>query len=177
VSVQGSTQLYVLSMELTESRFSNLEMMMSTRISLLHSMRKRETSGNLGILCTPLTTLLVDAEIRCLKTLSEAARASGNPQIGINYVTRMQALKAAPSYDVSVEFASSLWAQKEQKLAVDTLKELYTRSEKSAKNGRQELRLAHMLSNLVSTLHSYNFQCFDSFLGHLDVGGQAREAS
>ncbi|RDB20837.1 Serine/threonine-protein kinase TEL1 [Hypsizygus marmoreus] len=104
--------------------FLNLENIMATRISLIRSARQKEERQQIGDLVTPFAQGLKDIEKRCLIRLSEAARAANQVQIALNSVVRAQRLETIPSLSVFEEFASVLWSQKEEKVAVEFLDRL-----------------------------------------------------
>lgn len=55
--------------------------------------------------------------------LAQSARKAGLPQIALNSIVRAQHLQTiiASTFDISLEFASVLWTQHEEKMAVDYL--------------------------------------------------------
>jgi len=121
---------------------------MATRISLVRSVRQREERQRIGTFVTSYVQGLIEIERSCLLRLSEAARASGEIQIALNSVIRAQRLETNPSAEVSEEFANVLWLQKEEKLAVQFLKDLVHRAPLSD-NSKQDLsRKALWLSRL-----------------------------
>ena len=97
---------------------------MATRISLIRAVRQKEERDQIGNIVSPFAQSMRHIETRCLLRLSEAARAAGQVQIALNAVVRSERLEAPATFDVSQEFASVLWLQREQKLAVQYLKEL-----------------------------------------------------
>jgi ataxia telangiectasia mutated family protein len=129
---------------------------MATRISLIQSVKHREQREQIGNIPTPFVTGLTDIEKRCLIRLSEAARSSSHQQVALNSIIRAQQLEKIPSFDISQEFASVLWMQKEQKLAVEFLRDLMLREDPeyarptvdASINGRR----AHLLAQLVRPL-------------------------
>ncbi|GLB41909.1 putative telomere-length maintenance and DNA damage repair [Lyophyllum shimeji] len=104
--------------------FSNLENIMAIRISLIRSARQKAERQQIGTLVGPFTQGLIDIENRCLVQLSKAARASNQVQIALNSVVRAQRLERIPPFAVFEEFASVLWCQKEEKMAVEFLDRL-----------------------------------------------------
>ncbi|KAF8074865.1 hypothetical protein FPV67DRAFT_1475236, partial [Lyophyllum atratum] len=104
--------------------FSNLENIMATRISLVRAARQKEQRQQIGTLVGPLTQGLIDVENQCLVRLSKAARAANQAQIALNSIVRAQKLERIPSFAVFEEFASVLWCQKEEKMAVEFLDRL-----------------------------------------------------
>lgn len=99
---------------------------MATRITLIRSARQREEREQIGNMIAPFSMGLISIEKRCLVRLSQAARDYNYLQVALNSIVRAQKLEQAASFDVSQEFASVLWSQKEQKLAVQFLKDLIT---------------------------------------------------
>jgi ataxia telangiectasia mutated family protein len=97
---------------------------MATRISLIRSVRRKEERQQIGAMVSPFCQCLVDVEKQCLIKLSQAAREAQQIQIALNSVIRAQKLERAPSLEVSVEFASVLRLHKEEKLAIQFLKDL-----------------------------------------------------
>ncbi|KAJ3512128.1 hypothetical protein NLJ89_g3702 [Agrocybe chaxingu] len=127
--------------------FFVLESIMATRISLIRSIRQREERQQLGSLTTPFLRDLIDVEKRCLLRLSEAARLSGQVQVALNSVVRAQRLCNEHSWDVSEEFASVLWLQKEERPAVQFLQDILRRTP-ADENSLQLSRRALVLSRL-----------------------------
>jgi serine-protein kinase ATM len=124
---------------------------MATRISLIRSVRQKEERNQIGDLITPFTQRLVDVEKYCLVQLSEAARDAHQIQIALNSIVRAQRLEKTASFEVSQEFASVLWLQKEEKLAVQFMKELVGRDDKNvpATDRIDNTRKAMLLARLV----------------------------
>ncbi|KAJ6610217.1 hypothetical protein B0H10DRAFT_2438144 [Mycena sp. CBHHK59/15] len=104
--------------------FSDFENIMATRISLVRSVRRKEERQQIGTLVSPFAQCLLDVEKQCLIRLSKAARDAQQIQIALNSVIRAQSLEQSPSFGVSEEFASVLRLHKEEKLAVQFLKDL-----------------------------------------------------
>jgi ataxia telangiectasia mutated family protein len=104
--------------------FSDLELIMATRVSLLHSARQKEERQQIGTLVTPLAHGLREIEKRCLVRLSLAARNDNHVQIALNSIMRAQQLCKEPSIDVAEEYASVLWEQKEQGAAIQYLQSI-----------------------------------------------------
>ncbi|KAL0953735.1 hypothetical protein HGRIS_004926 [Hohenbuehelia grisea] len=104
--------------------FSDLETILSTRISIVRSLRHKEERVQMGNLVSPLTRGLIDLEKRALLRLSDAARNARQKQIALNAIIRAQKLEKTSSFEVSQEFASVLWLQEEAKYAVQSLKGL-----------------------------------------------------
>ncbi|KAL4065878.1 hypothetical protein V8B97DRAFT_1932474 [Scleroderma yunnanense] len=108
--------------------FVDLERILATRISLIRSTRQKEEREQIGNLVSPFCRTLVDLEKRCLLRLSVASRESNQLQVALNSVVKAQGLERASSYEVSQEFANVLWLQKEQKLAVQSLRDLQNKT-------------------------------------------------
>ncbi|KAF8659897.1 hypothetical protein AX16_001781 [Volvariella volvacea WC 439] len=104
--------------------FSALENIMATRISLVRSLQQIEKRQQIGSLATQFGQVLTEVEKQCLLRLSSAARDAGQVQIALNSVIRARELESKPSFNVAQEFASVLWLQKEEKPAVQYLKDL-----------------------------------------------------
>ncbi|KXN87389.1 Serine/threonine-protein kinase TEL1 [Leucoagaricus sp. SymC.cos] len=101
--------------------FSDLETIMTTRISLLHSARQKEERKQIGNMATPLSQGLKELEQKCLIRLSQAARAANQVQIALNSIMRAHKLNPYSSTEVSEEFASVLWEKGEQATAIQYL--------------------------------------------------------
>ncbi|KAJ7504364.1 hypothetical protein B0H11DRAFT_513652 [Mycena galericulata] len=105
--------------------FSDFENVMATRISLVRSVRRKEERQQIGTLISTFSQCLLDIEKHCLIRLSRAARDAQQIQIALNSVVRAQRLeRQSPSFEVSEEFASVLRLHKEEKVAVQFLKDL-----------------------------------------------------
>jgi ataxia telangiectasia mutated family protein len=121
---------------------------MATRISLIRSVRQKEEREQIGNLVSPFARALTDIEKSCLLRLSEAARAADQIQIALNSIVRAQRLERTQSFNVSQEFACVLWLQREQKLAVQYLKEIVTHqtiSEDQVSPTKKALLLARLV--------------------------------
>ncbi|KAF9454347.1 hypothetical protein P691DRAFT_788809 [Macrolepiota fuliginosa MF-IS2] len=101
--------------------FSDLENIMTTRVSLLRSARQKEERQQIGNMVTPLVRGLKEAERRCLIRLSQAARDANRVQIALNSVMRAQKLDTQLSVETAEEYANVLWEQKEQQAAIQYL--------------------------------------------------------
>ncbi|KLO07453.1 hypothetical protein SCHPADRAFT_1001651 [Schizopora paradoxa] len=113
--------------------FDDLESILATRISLLRSTRQREQRDQIGTMLSDMSQSLLELEIKCLVQLSEAAREEGETQIALNSITQAQLLDQGELFEISDEFASVLWGQGEQRLAVELLKkELRLRAQVSS---------------------------------------------
>jgi ataxia telangiectasia mutated family protein len=123
---------------------------MATRISLIRSVRQKEQREQIGTLLAPFARDLIEVEKKCLVRLSAAAREANQQQIALNAIVRAQGLEEIPSFEVSQEFARVLWLQKEQKLAVQFLKDLISRTDDVSSSGLAEKeRRAILLACLV----------------------------
>ena len=134
---------------------------MATRISLIRSTREKEEREQLGNLISPFAQRLVEFEKKSLILLSEAARGAHDLQVALNSIVRAQKLEVHATSIVSQEFANVLWLHKEQKLAVQFLKDL-TMSSKLDIDGlalEEKLKNAVLLARLVrltsSTTHDF----------------------
>ncbi|KAH7890803.1 hypothetical protein F5I97DRAFT_1975119 [Phlebopus sp. FC_14] len=108
----------------SEFEFSDLERILVTRISLIRSVRQKEERERIGEMLSPFAITLLELEKRCLVRLSVAARESNQLQVALNSIVKAQRLGGSSAYEVSQEFANVLWVLKEQKLAVQFLKDL-----------------------------------------------------
>jgi hypothetical protein len=153
------------------ARFSDLESIMATRISLIRSVRQKEQRGQIGTLMAPFARGLIEVEKQCLIRLSAAARDSNQMQIALNSIVRAQGLECSPTFEVSQEFASVLWLQREQKLAVQFLKDLVGRDSHAALSDlTQKANKAPLLARLVRVefkiLKLASDVCFRRVRGH-----------
>jgi ataxia telangiectasia mutated family protein len=130
---------------------------MATRISLIRSVRQKEERNQIGNLIAPFTQSLIDVEKHCLVRLSEAARDAHQIQIALNSIVRAQRLEKTASFEVSQEFASVLWLQKEEKLAVQFMKDLVGRDDSNIPdtdrigNPRKAMLLARLVNFIFLT--------------------------
>ncbi|KIY63461.1 hypothetical protein CYLTODRAFT_493892 [Cylindrobasidium torrendii FP15055 ss-10] len=108
--------------------FSLAESIMATRLSILKSVQRREDSCKIGNMSTPFSVTLSDLEQQSLLAISRLARSEGQHQVALNAVIRAQSLGTSASFEVDDEFASVLWAQKEERRAIDHLIQLRDRS-------------------------------------------------
>ncbi|EJD46611.1 hypothetical protein AURDEDRAFT_184314 [Auricularia subglabra TFB-10046 SS5] len=107
--------------------FQDLETILATRMSLLRSVLHREQRDQIGDAPTLFAQCLLGLETRCLIRVSEASRQSRHTQIALNAIVRAQQLEKSHrhlSFDVAQEFSSVLWMQKEQKVAIEYLRDL-----------------------------------------------------
>jgi ataxia telangiectasia mutated family protein len=154
------------------NRFTDLEQILATRISLVRSVRQKEERKQIGSFVTPFVRGLVGLEKNCLVRLSIAARKSNQLQVALNSIVKAQQLEKNVSFEVAREFANVLWLQKEQKLAVQYLKELVNREELGA-DGAVEKALS--LARLVRLFFSVVIQVAHSVTGRLDLRGMSRK--
>jgi len=108
----------------THTHFLDLEPIMATRISLLHSVRQKEERQQIGNMTTSFTNDLKELEKRCLIRLSQAARGANQVQIALNSIMRAHKLYPQSSPEVSEEFANVLWEQGEQAIAIQYLQKV-----------------------------------------------------
>ncbi|KAH9888765.1 hypothetical protein C8Q73DRAFT_708136 [Cubamyces lactineus] len=106
--------------------FSDIEAILTTRVSLVRSIRQKEQRDQIGDLRSLFCESLLDLERRSLLCLSERARDASEAQISLNSVVQAQNLERNPSSAVSREFANVLWLMKEPKLAIKSLGALTT---------------------------------------------------
>ncbi|KAJ3839321.1 hypothetical protein F5878DRAFT_130270 [Lentinula raphanica] len=105
-------------------RFDDVESIMATRLSLIKSARRKEQRDQIGNMLSPFSHLLLDVENQCLLHLSQAARETRQHQIALNSVIQARSLEGISPHRVKEEFASVLWSHKEEKHAVEYLKDL-----------------------------------------------------
>ncbi|KIJ65638.1 hypothetical protein HYDPIDRAFT_167269 [Hydnomerulius pinastri MD-312] len=129
----------------SEFEFHDLERILATRVSLIRSVRRKEERDRIGDMITSFNSSLLELEKRCLVRLSVAARKSNQLQVALNSIVKAQRLEGAATYEVSQEFSNVLWLQKEQKLAVQSLKDLLDRHS-SAASTSPELAIEQALS-------------------------------
>jgi ataxia telangiectasia mutated family protein len=160
-------------------RFSDFENIMATRVSLIRSVRQKEERDQIGNLLSPFARGLIDVEKQCLLRLSEAARDAHQHQIALNSIVRAQRLERTTSFEVSQEFASVLWLQGEERLAVQFLKELLNKAEVGMPT-QDKTRSALLLARLVRRLSDTDIITYtNSFraLGHLRLVLKNRQTS
>ena len=128
-----------------------IEAILATRISLIRSVREKEEREQIGNLVTPFVKALIDVEKSCLLSMCKAARESLNLQVALNSIVRAQTLEQQPSSQVSQEYANVLWLHKEQKLAVQFLKDLVVSKPKEIQKLTPDTKLknALLLARLV----------------------------
>lgn len=133
---------------------------MATRISLIRSIRQKEEREQIGTFIAPFARSLIEIEKKCLLRLCEAARDSNQFQIALNSVVRAQRLENTPTFEVSHEFANVLWLQKEQKLAVQFLKELVIPGDAgTSPNLIDQTKKALLLARLVWDISDLQVPC------------------
>jgi ataxia telangiectasia mutated family protein len=127
--------------------FHDLESVMTTRLALIRSVRRKEERQQIGKMETPFMESLTEVEKRCLIRLSEAARHDGQIQIALNAIVRAQRLEHTPSFNVSQEFANVLWLQKEEKPATEYLQALLKHHADVIEPGHKASLLAQLVSS------------------------------
>jgi ataxia telangiectasia mutated family protein len=123
---------------------------MATRMTLLRSARHQLQRDQIGNIMSPAAQCLLDAERDSLLCVAEAAREFHQLQLALNAVTRARALETPPSVAVMQEFSCVLWSLNEQKLAIQSLKQLVSAQEDTQMEPSVQRSL--MLSRLVSNL-------------------------
>ncbi|KAK0202615.1 hypothetical protein DFS33DRAFT_1384994 [Desarmillaria ectypa] len=104
--------------------FRLVESIMATRVSIVRSVRQREERQQMGDMTSDFIQSLREVEKQCLLHLSQVARREQQVQIALNSVIRAETLVKPVTFDVSEEFACVLWAQNEEKRAVEFLRSL-----------------------------------------------------
>lgn len=106
----------------------------------------------LGDSADDTVTDLITAEFKSLMSLGEFAVADDHTQVALNTLNRAQTLTQDDTsrFVLECEFASVLWKQGEQKIAVDLLRRLTDKATKDSQVIRQ--KLPFLLSQLVSSL-------------------------
>ena len=99
----------------------------------------------MGTLQSELTKALLELEMSSLVRLSRAAREARQPQIALNSVVSAMRSTPKPGLEVRTEFANVLWLQKEQKLAIECLREGLSMS-----NDTERVQKALTLAKLVN---------------------------
>jgi ataxia telangiectasia mutated family protein len=117
---------------------------MATRLSLVKSARRKEQRHQIGTMLSPFSQTLLEVEKDCLLRLSQAALEAHQVQVALNSVIRAKNLEKISSPAVIEQFASVLWAHKEEKHAVEYLKDL----RRDAKNP-DPVWLAQLMARLV----------------------------
>ncbi|EAU90455.2 atypical/PIKK/ATM protein kinase [Coprinopsis cinerea okayama7 len=131
--------------------FSDVENIMSVRLSLIRSNRQEEEKTNqIGSIASPFLTALVEIEKRCLILLSRAARDSDQTQIALNAVLQAQKLEKTPSLEVSQEYANVLWSLGEAKIAVKFLSDLLMKPASSSLPAPSKAELYSRLGTWIS---------------------------
>lgn len=127
------------------ARFEHAERILSTRISLLRSIRRAEQADRIGDLASDLYGQATGAEKACLLRLSSSARHAGHLQLSLNAVTLAHKLVEAHEdvHDVEEELANVLWAQGEHVPAITLLKTV-----KGATSGKQAILTARLVNRL-----------------------------
>jgi serine-protein kinase ATM len=97
---------------------------MSTRMALLRSARSRIQRDQIGTLIPPNVQKYLDAERKTLLQIAAGARESHHLQIALNAVIRAQSLEPHVSSTIVQESSAVFWALHEQKIAIQSLKQL-----------------------------------------------------
>lgn len=134
--------------------FEDYDTIMATRISCIRSRRTRETAEMLGDSADDSIANLITAEFKSLMSLGEFAVANDHTQVALNTLNRAQTLTQDDTsrFVLECEFASVLWKQGEQKIAVDLLRRLTDKASKDS----QVIR--HKLPFLLSQLGEWSAQ-------------------
>lgn len=105
------------------NRFEHSQAILTTRISLLRSIRVRESADQIGEGISALGDQVTKAERACLLRLSTVARDRGFIQVAMNSITAAQGLVESGKRDLGVEeeFANVLWSQGEHSTAISVL--------------------------------------------------------
>ncbi|KAL8276961.1 hypothetical protein RQP46_010596 [Phenoliferia psychrophenolica] len=135
--------------------FEHRERILSTRISLLRSIRRSEQADQIGDFASDLYVQATRTEKACLLELSSAARRVGKLQASFNAVTLAHKLEAGS--DVQEELAYTLWDKGEHSDAINLLRIVEVAPERKA------LRLAKLgewtsearVTNAHETLETY----------------------
>ncbi|KAK0488952.1 hypothetical protein IW261DRAFT_1547949 [Armillaria novae-zelandiae] len=101
--------------------FHLVESIMATRLSIIRSVRRREERQQMGDMTSDFIQTLLEVEKQCLLHISQVARREQQVQLALNSVIHAEKLMKPITFDVSEEFACVLWAQNEQKRAVEFL--------------------------------------------------------
>ncbi|PWN25736.1 hypothetical protein BDZ90DRAFT_61352 [Jaminaea rosea] len=133
--------------------FDDFERITTVRQSLLRSQRYRIQASQIGDLLEPATEEALKSESRLLLNLCRAARKQDRQQAAMNAVTRAQKLckHLAPSArpaDLTPEFASVLWNQGEEVIAIQALSEEIEALPQSATSRDDRLHKAKLLAEL-----------------------------
>ncbi|KAK0188952.1 hypothetical protein F5146DRAFT_1204581 [Armillaria mellea] len=104
--------------------FHLVESIMATRLSIIRSVRRREERQQMGDMTSDFIQTLLEVEKQCLLHISQVARREQQVQLALNSVIHAEKLMKPITFDVSEEFACVLWAQNEQKRAVEFLRSL-----------------------------------------------------
>jgi ataxia telangiectasia mutated family protein len=162
------------------SRFTDLERILATRASLIRSVRRKEERERIGDMITPFNSSLLELEKRCLVRLSVAARKSNKLQVALNSIVKARRLEGVSTHEVSQEFANVLWLQKEQKLAVQFLKDLLFQQSKALSVGPEPaieralsmVRLVSTLLRFLWTVSSHGFSGLTGIVGFRSMLGK-----
>lgn len=132
------------------TRFDDYESLVATRLSLLRANIHKNRALQIGNIDSDATKRLLDSEQELLISLSEAARDSQKSQIALNSITRANNGARKNDFGFAQEFASVMWAQQEQKMAVEFLKQFLSRPDDKRKRSSKDIvPTAQLLSLMV----------------------------
>ncbi|QRV74291.1 phosphatidylinositol 3- and 4-kinase [Ceratobasidium sp. AG-Ba] len=159
----GEVQKYLMSSELdqvigkhaftrlsTDFEFDDYESLVATRLSLLRAGIHKNRALQIGNLDSDSTKVLLETEQDLLIRLSEAARGAQKSQIALNSITRASNSAVQNESIYAQEFASVMWAQNEQKMAIEFLKQFLARQLDKRGRSKDAVPTAQLLS-LVGT--------------------------
>lgn len=132
--------------------FETQDAVLSTRISLFHSLNGRDQQGPLSTVNTKEKSAAL--ELNSLTRASKGARRAGELQKALNFVVRAQELDGSGTLEVAKEFAKVLWELHEESLAIQQLSQLDIVPSKQARSGptgdQQSVLLARLVCHLAS---------------------------
>lgn len=126
--------------------------MIATRLSLLRANIHKNRALQIGNLDSDSTKQLLKSEQELLIRLSEAARDSQKSQVALNSITRANNGALQNEFHFAQEFASVMWTQQEQKMAVEFLKQFLARPVDKRTRSPEDLASAAQLLSLVVSL-------------------------
>ncbi|GAA5895897.1 DNA-binding protein kinase TEL1 [Sporobolomyces salmoneus] len=114
------------------SSFEQVELVLSTRISRLRSVRQQERLEAVGdAFDSPIYSIVRDQERACLIELSQAARQANRLQVALNSITTANTLvEDVQTIEVDRELAHVLWKHGEHTTAITLLNKVHERSGK-----------------------------------------------
>ncbi|KAG8777342.1 Serine/threonine-protein kinase tel1, partial [Ceratobasidium sp. 428] len=130
----------------TDFEFDDYECLVATRLSLLRASIHKNRALQIGNLDSDSTKLLLKVERDLLIQLSEAARNSQRSQIALNSITRADNGTIQTESNYAQEFASVMWSQQEQKMAVEFLKQFLARHSDKREQPHDIVPTAQLLS-------------------------------